>query len=92
MLVYVFFVQSSMVPEEFLPKQYMKFDELDGAYEYYCECAKMAGFDVRNGRKSPQVQRFFFVTSRGITRQIVQVNKRRRFYEDWVQRTCEGET
>jgi hypothetical protein len=48
-----------MVPEEFLPKQYMKFDELDGAYEYYCECAKMAGFDVRNGRKSPQVQRFF---------------------------------
>jgi hypothetical protein len=37
----------------------MKFDELNDAYEYYCDYAKMAGFDVRKDRKSPQVQWFF---------------------------------
>jgi hypothetical protein len=55
----------------------MKFNKLDDAYEYYSNYAKMAGFDVRKGRKSPQVQ-WFFLTSRGIMRQIVQINKRRR--------------
>jgi hypothetical protein len=44
-----------LVPEEFIPKQYMKFDDLDDAYDYYCDYAKMAGFDVRKGRKSSQV-------------------------------------
>jgi hypothetical protein len=47
------------VPEEFIPKQYMKFDDLTDAYDYYCDYAKMAGFDVQMGRKSPQVQWFF---------------------------------
>jgi hypothetical protein len=55
----------------------MKFDELDDAYEYYCDNAKMAGFDVQKGRKSPQVQ-WFFVTSRGIMNLPIQINKRRR--------------
>jgi hypothetical protein len=44
-----------LVPEEFIPSQYMKFDDLDEAYDYYCDYAKMAGFDMRKGRKSPQV-------------------------------------
>jgi hypothetical protein len=47
------------VCEEFISKQYMKFNELDDAYEFYSNYAKMAGFDVRKGRKSPQVQWFF---------------------------------
>jgi hypothetical protein len=37
----------------------MKFDELNDAYEYYCDYAKMAGFDVRKGGKRPHVQCFF---------------------------------
>jgi hypothetical protein len=37
----------------------MKFDVLDDAYDFYCDYAKMAGFDVRKGRKSPQVQWFY---------------------------------
>jgi hypothetical protein len=37
----------------------MKFDVIDDAYKFYCDYAKMAGFDVRNGRKSPQVQWFY---------------------------------
>jgi hypothetical protein len=48
------------VPEEFIPKQYMKFDDFNYAYDYYYDYAKMAGFDVRKGRKSPQVQWFFY--------------------------------
>jgi hypothetical protein len=31
----------------------MKFDDLDDAYDYYCDYANMAGFDVRKARKSP---------------------------------------
>jgi hypothetical protein len=57
-------IQGPLVHEEFIPKQYMQFDELNDAYEYYCDYAKMAGFDVLKGRKSPQVQWFFFVTRR----------------------------
>jgi hypothetical protein len=37
----------------------MKFNELDDAYEYYYAYAKLVGFDVQTGRKSPQVQLFF---------------------------------
>jgi hypothetical protein len=43
----------------FIPKLYMKFDELDDAYEYYCDYVKIVGFDVRKGRRSLQVQWFF---------------------------------
>jgi hypothetical protein len=47
------------VPEEFVPKVGLKFNALEDAYEYYCDYAKLAGFDVRNGRKRPEVQWFF---------------------------------
>jgi hypothetical protein len=52
-------MQGEYVPDEFVPKLYMKFDELDDAYEFYCYYAKMAGFNVRKGRKSTQVSWFF---------------------------------
>jgi hypothetical protein len=29
----------------------MRFDDLDEAYEFYCDYAKLAGFDVRKCRK-----------------------------------------
>jgi hypothetical protein len=48
-----------LVHEDFIPQQYMKFDDLDDAYEYYYDYANMIGFDVRKGRKSPQVQWLF---------------------------------
>jgi hypothetical protein len=48
-----------LVPDEFIPRQDMKFDDLEEAYEYYCDYAKMAGFDVWKGRKSPEVQWLF---------------------------------
>jgi hypothetical protein len=35
-----------LVPDEFIPRQDMKFDDLEEAYEYYCDYAKMVGFDV----------------------------------------------
>jgi hypothetical protein len=44
------------VLERFIPKQYMKFDKVTDAYDYYRDYAKMAGFDVRKSRKSAQVQ------------------------------------
>jgi hypothetical protein len=53
-------IQGPLVPEVFIPKQYMKFDDLDDTYDYYCDYAKMVGFYVRKGRKSPQVQWFFY--------------------------------
>jgi hypothetical protein len=59
MLLFVVLNQGPLVPDEFIPKQYMKFDDLDDAYDYYCDYAKMSGFDVRKGRKSPHVQWFF---------------------------------
>jgi hypothetical protein len=52
-------IHGPLVPEEFIPKQYMKFDDLNDAYDYYYDYAKMVGFDVQKGRKSPQVQWFF---------------------------------
>jgi hypothetical protein len=52
-------IQGPLVLQEFIPKQYMKFDDLNDAYDYYCNYTKMVGFDVRKGRKSPQVQWFF---------------------------------
>jgi hypothetical protein len=33
----------------------MRFDDLDDAYEFYCNYAKLAGFDVRKNRKRTQV-------------------------------------
>jgi hypothetical protein len=33
----------------------MRFDDLDEAYEFYYDYAKLAGFDVRKGRKRTQV-------------------------------------
>jgi hypothetical protein len=51
----VVLVQGPLVPEEFIQRQDMKFDYLDEAYDYYCDYAKMAGFDVPKGRKSPQL-------------------------------------
>jgi hypothetical protein len=44
------------VPDEFVPKVGLKFDALEDAYEYYCDYAKLAGLDVRKGRKSLEVQ------------------------------------
>jgi hypothetical protein len=49
-----------LVSEEFIPRQDLKFDDLDETYDYYCDYAKMAGFDVQKGRKSPQVQWLFY--------------------------------
>jgi hypothetical protein len=48
-----------LVPNEFAPKVGLKFDTLEDAYEYYCDYTKLAGLDVRKGRKSPEVQWFF---------------------------------
>jgi hypothetical protein len=48
-------IKGPLLPEEFIPKQYMKFDDLNDAYDYNCDYAKMAGFDVWKDRKSPQV-------------------------------------
>jgi hypothetical protein len=31
------------VPEEFIPRQYVKFDELNDTYDYYCD-------NTKNGR------------------------------------------
>jgi hypothetical protein len=47
------------VPEEFVLKVGLKFNALEDAYEYYCDYTKLARFDVRKGRKSPEVQWFF---------------------------------
>jgi hypothetical protein len=47
------------VSEEFVPKVGLKFDELHYAYEFYCDYAKMADFDVTKERKRPQVQSFY---------------------------------
>jgi hypothetical protein len=52
-------VEGLLVPNEFIPRQDMKFDDLDEAYEYYCDYVEMARFDVRKGRTSPQVQWLF---------------------------------
>jgi hypothetical protein len=35
------------VPEAFIPKTGIRFDELEDAYIFYCDCAKLVGFDVR---------------------------------------------
>jgi hypothetical protein len=43
------------VSDEFVPKVGLKFDALEDAYEYYCDYAKLAGFDVMKGRNSPEV-------------------------------------
>jgi hypothetical protein len=48
-------IHGPLVPEEFIPKKYMKFDDLNDAYHYYCGYSKMVGFDVQKGRKGPQV-------------------------------------
>jgi hypothetical protein len=47
------------VPKEFVLKVGLKFNALEDAYEYYCDYAKLAGFDMRKGRNSPEVQWFF---------------------------------
>jgi hypothetical protein len=49
----------------------------------------MVGFDVRKGRKSPQVQ--CFLTRRVTTIVIVSIKKGEGFYENWLQRACEDE-
>jgi hypothetical protein len=43
------------VLEVFVLKEGMRFDELDDAYELYCDYAKLLGFDVRKNRKRTQV-------------------------------------
>jgi hypothetical protein len=58
------------VPDEFVPKVGLKFDALEDAYEYYCNYTKLAGFDVRKGRKSAEVQ-WFFATRRVVGTVIV---------------------
>lgn len=45
--------------EEFVPKVGMKFDGPDDAYEFYCDYAKVVGFDVWKRRKSSQGQWFY---------------------------------
>jgi hypothetical protein len=64
MLLFVVLSQGPLVLDEFISKQHMKFDDLDDAYDYYCDYAKMTGFDMRKGRKSPQVQ-WVFITRKG---------------------------
>jgi hypothetical protein len=49
--VLVLVLQGDLVPNEFVPKVGLKFDTLEGAYEYYCDYTKLAGFDVRKGRE-----------------------------------------
>jgi hypothetical protein len=39
----------------FVPREGMRFDDLDDAYEFYCDYTKLAGFDVRKNRKRMQV-------------------------------------
>jgi hypothetical protein len=48
-------LQGEFVPDVFVLKYDMRFDDLDEAYEFYCDYAKLAGFDVRKGRKRTQV-------------------------------------
>jgi hypothetical protein len=43
------------VPDVFVLKGGMKFDDLDDAYEFYCDYTKLVGFDVRKNRKRTQV-------------------------------------
>jgi hypothetical protein len=43
------------VPDVFVPKEGMRFDDLDYVYEFYCDYAKLAGFDVRKSKKRTQV-------------------------------------
>jgi hypothetical protein len=43
------------LPDELVPTQGMRFEEFDSAYEFYCDYAKMAGFDMRKSKKSAQV-------------------------------------
>jgi hypothetical protein len=50
-----FLLQGEFVPDVFVPKEGMRFDDLDDAYEFYCNYAKLAGFDVRKNRKRTQV-------------------------------------
>jgi hypothetical protein len=51
----VFLMQGEHVPDVFVPKDGMRFYDLDDAYEFYCDYAKLAGFDVRKSRKRMQV-------------------------------------
>jgi hypothetical protein len=37
---FVVLILGPLVPEEFIPRQDMKFDDLDEAYDYYCDYAK----------------------------------------------------
>jgi hypothetical protein len=39
---FVVMIHGPLVPKEFIPKQYMKFDDFNDAYDYYCDYAKMA--------------------------------------------------
>jgi hypothetical protein len=68
-------LQGTLVPKEFIPRQDMKFDNLDEAYDYYCDYAKMAGFDMWKGRKSPQVQWLFY--NKEGHNDIISVNKQK---------------
>jgi hypothetical protein len=47
----VFLMQREHVLDVFVPKDGLTFDDLDDAYELYCDYAKLAGFDVRKSRK-----------------------------------------
>jgi hypothetical protein len=51
----VFLLQGEFVPDVFVPKEGMRFDDLDDVYEFYCDYAKLAGFDVRKSKKRTQV-------------------------------------
>jgi hypothetical protein len=48
-------LQGCFVPEQFVPKEGMQFEEVEDAFEFYCDYAKMAGFNVRRFRKRQQV-------------------------------------
>jgi hypothetical protein len=46
-----------------MPNKTMKFNNVEGAYTFFCDYAQMAGFDVRRDRKTPQVSWYVcFVT------------------------------
>jgi hypothetical protein len=48
-------LQGEFVPDAFLLKEGMRFDDLDDAYDFCCNYTKLAGFDVRKNRKRTHV-------------------------------------
>jgi hypothetical protein len=66
------------VPDMFVPKEGMRFDDLDDAYEFYCDYAKLVGFDVMKIWKRTQVS-WYVCNKEGFSRKAnVLINKHKR--------------